>query len=333
MGQYYKALVQCKEALRLAPGDVSNYSNLGATYLGLNRPDEAKATFDQALAHNLDSEFLRGNLYLLAFLQGDAAGMAKQVGWGTGKPGDEDLMLSAQPDTEAYYGRLRGARDYSRRAVDSALRADSKEAAAYWQVNAALREAELGNKAAAKKGVEAALALSWGRNVKVAAALTFARIGDISGAKEIVKELEKDNPTNTLLKLYWLPTINATIELSRGNSSQALVDLQAASFYELGGGGFMTYLHTAYVRGQADLLSRNGAAAAAEFQKLLNYPSAVGNFVTGSLAHLQIGRAYAMQGDTAKAKAAYQDFLTLWKDADPDIPIFIAAKAEYAKLQ
>jgi eukaryotic-like serine/threonine-protein kinase len=186
--------VQCKEALRLSPGDVSNYSNLGATYLGLNRLDEAKATFDQALAHNLDSEFLRGNLYLLAFLQGDEAGMAKQVAWRAGKPGDEDLMLSAQSDTEAYYGRLREARDYSRRAVDSALRADSQEAAAYWQVSAALREAELGNKEAAKKGVEAALGLSPGRNVKVVAALTFARIGDISRAKEIVRDSKRIIP-------------------------------------------------------------------------------------------------------------------------------------------
>ena len=333
MGQYDKALAECQEALRLSPGDVSNYSNLGAAYLGLNRLDEAKGSFDQALAHKLDSEFLRGNMYLLAFLQGDAAQMQQQVAWAAGKPGVEDLLLTAQSDTEAYYGRLSKARDFSRRAVASAVRADSKESAAYWQVNAALREAELGNTASARQGVTAALALSPGRNVKVAAALTLARIGNVPRAKALAEELEKNYPTDTLLKLYWLPTINAAIELSRGDSSQALVDLEAAAFYELGEAGFINYLYPAYLRGQAYLLSHNGTAAAAEFQKMLDHRSIVGNFVTGSLAHLQIGRADVMAGDIVKAKAAYQDFLTLWKDADPDIPILTQAKAEYAKLQ
>ena len=160
--------------------------------------------------------------------------MEQQVAWGAGKPGDEDVLLSAQSDTEAYYGRLSKARDFSRRAVDSAVRADSKETAALWQVNAALREAELGNSAAAKQGVTAALALSPGRDVKVLAALALARIGDAPRAKALAAELEKSYPTNTLLKLYWLPTINAAIELSQGNSSQALVYLEAAAPYELG---------------------------------------------------------------------------------------------------
>lgn len=333
MGQYDKALPECQEALRLSPGDVSNYSNLGATYLGLNRLDEAKATFDQALAHKLDSEFLRGNLYLLAFLQGDDAKMAQQVAWGAGKPGDEDLFLSAQSDTEAYYGRLNKARDFSRRAVDSAVRADSKETAALWRVNAALREAELGNTASARQGVRAALALSPGRNVKLAAALTLARSGDAPRAKALAAELEKNYPTDTLLKHYWLPIINAALELSRGNSSHALVDLEAATFYELGEAGPINNLYPAYVRGQAYLLGHNGTAAAAEFQKLLDHRAIVGNFVTGSLAHLQIARAYAMAGERTKAKSAYQDFFTLWKEADPDIPALQQAKAEYVKLR
>jgi outer membrane protein assembly factor BamD (BamD/ComL family) len=226
------------------------------------------------------------------------------------------------------------ARDFSRRAVNSAIRADSKEAAGLWQVNTALREAELGNAASAKQGVTAALALSPGRDVKVAAAFALASIGETPRAKALAEELEKNYPSNTMLKLYWLPTINAAIEISKGNSSQGVSDLESAAPYELGDAEtFINYLYPAYVRGQAYLLAHNGTAAAAEFQKLLDHRGIVGNFVTGSLAHLQAGRAYAMAGDTAKAKAAYQDFLTLWKDADPDIPLLKEAKTEYAKLQ
>ena len=259
--------------------------------------------------------------------------MEQQVAWGAGKPGAEDVLLSAQSDTEAYYGRLSKARDLSRRAMDSAVRADSKETAALWQANAALREAETGETASARQGVTAALALSPGRDVKLAAALALARIGDAPRATALVREMEKSYAANTLLKLYWLPTINAAIELNKGNSSQALVSLEAAAPYELQSATFINYLYPAYVRGQAYLLAHNGTAAAAEFQKLLDHRGIVLNFVTGALAHLQLGRAYAMAGDTAKAKGAYQDFFLLWKDADPDIPILKEAKAEYAKLQ
>jgi tetratricopeptide (TPR) repeat protein len=334
MGQYDKALAAYQEALRLEPDNVTNYSHLGLNYILLNRLDEAKATFDQAHAHKLDDEGLRMQIYLLAFLRGDAALMEQQVAWGAGKPGVEDRLLSMKSDTEAYYGRLGKARDLSRRAVDSAVRADSKEAAALSQVVAALREAELGNIASARQGATAAMALSPGRNVKVAAALTLARIGDVSRAKALTVELEKNYPTNTMLKLYWLPTINAAIELSMDNSSQALVYLEAAAPYEMGTSGMgIGYLYPVYVRGQAYLLAHKDTAAAGEFQKMLNHKGIVLNFVTESLAHLQIGRAYANAGDTAKAKAAYHDFFTLWKDADSDIPILKRAKAEYARLQ
>ena len=333
MGQLDKALAEYQEELRLRP-TLAGYANLGMTYLNLNRLQEAKSTFDDALAHKMDGGILRQSIYLLAFLQGDAAKMEQQVAWAAGKAGDEDLLLSAQSDTESCYGRMTKARDFSRRAVDSAVRADSKETAALWQANAALREAELGNAAFARQGVAAALALSQGRDVKIVASLALARVGDLSRAKALAEELEKDQPTNTLLKVYWMPTINAAMEVSKRNSSEAIGDLEPAAPYELSDGEtFINYLYPAYVRGQAYLLAHNGTAAAAEFQKLLDYRGIVENFVTGSLAHLQLGRAYAMAGDTAKAKAAYADFLTLWKDADPDIPILKQAKAEYAKLQ
>jgi eukaryotic-like serine/threonine-protein kinase len=334
MGQYDKALAEYQESVRLAPTAVASYANLGSTYYNVNRLDEAKATFDQALAHKLDDGTLRQNMYLLAFLRGDGTQMEQQLAWGAGKLGVEDLLLSTQSDTDAYYGRMSKAREFTRRAVDSAVRADSKETAALWQVNAALREAELGNMAAARQGVAAALALSPGRDVKIAAALTLARIGDAPRSRALVEELGKTYPTYTLMKLYWLPTINAAIEVGKNNPSQALVDLEPAAPYELGGTVYpINYVYPAYVRGQAYLLAHNGTAAATEFQKLLDHRGIVVNFVTGALARLQMGRGYAMAGDSTKAKVAYQDFLTLWKDADPDIPILKEAKAEYAKLQ
>jgi serine/threonine protein kinase/tetratricopeptide (TPR) repeat protein len=334
MGQYDKALAEFQQTLQLAPDNVVSYANLGLTYLSLNRLEEAKAIFDHAIDRKLDGGILRGEIYIVAFLRGDTEQMKQQVAWGAGKPGDEDALLSAQSDTEAYYGRLTKARDFSRRAVDSAMRADSKETAASWQINAALREAELGNTTSARQGVAAALALSSGRDVKIVAALALARIGDVARAKVLAEELKTNYPTNTFLKLYWVPTINAAIELNEGDSSRALESLEAASPYELGlTQTFINFLYPAYVRGQACLLAHNGTAAAAEFQKLLDRRGIVGNFMTGSLAHLQIGRAYAMAGEAAKAKAAYQDFFNIWKDSDSDLPILKQAKAEYAKLQ
>jgi serine/threonine protein kinase/tetratricopeptide (TPR) repeat protein len=335
MGQYEAAVAHSQEALRLEPNEILNYVNLGALYLNLNRLEDAKAVFDQALARKLDGGPLRWMLYYLAFLRGDDAQMEQQLTWAAGKPGDEDALLSFQSDTEAYYGRLSKARTFSRRAVDSAVRSESKEAAALWRVNAALREAELGRTEEARRGVKDALTLAPGRDVNVLAALALARIGETARAKRLVEELAKTYPSNTMLKLYWLPVVNAAMELKAGHSSQALRLLETSAPYELGWPPPLQVgtLYPAYLRGQAYLLAHDGAAASAEFQKLLDHTGIVTNFVTEALAHLQIGRAYAMAGDHAKAKSAYQYFLNQWKDADPDIPILKQAKAEYAKLQ
>ena len=328
MGRYDKALAEYLETLRLAPEVVYSYVNLGAVYFNLNRLDEAKGAFDQAFAHKLDSGGLHINAYYLAFLRGDSAEMQKHFAWGTGKSGDEDSLLAMQSDTEAYYGRLRKARDFSGRAVDSALRAGSKDTATSWYMNAALREAEMGELAAARQAVKAGLVLSADANA--VAALALARSGQVGQAKAMADALEKASPTDTLIRTCWLPTVRAAIELSKGNSSQALALLDIAAPYELAAG---VMLYPTYLRGQADLLAHNGTAAAAEFQKVLDHRGIVVNSIPGALARLQLGRAYAMAGETVKAKAAYQDFLTLWKDADPDIPILKQAKAEYAKLQ
>ena len=334
LGQYEKALTETQQSQLLEP-NVIGYTNLADIYLCLNRFDDAEKTLEQARERKFEGDVLNFALYLMAFHRGDRAEMDRQVAWAAGKPGTEDLLLSTQSDTEAYYGSLSKARDFSRRAVDAAVRSDSKETAAMWQVNAALREAEFGNSATAKQDVAAAVALAPGRDVKLLSALVLARSGESARANAIAGEMEKSYPSQTILKVYWLPAIRAAVELDAGNSAQALVSLEAASPYELGAPPQFQpgTLYPVYVRGQAYLAAHNGAAAAAEFQKFLDHSGVVLNFPLGALAHLGLARAYALSGDSAKAKAAYQDFFTLWKDADPDIPILKEAKMEYAKLQ
>src|SRR5208282_5163080 len=240
-------------------------------------------------------------------------------------------------DTEAFSGRLGNARELSQRAVDSTRRASEKETAAEWEMNAALREAEFGNAAQARRQTAAALVLASTRDVQILAALALARAGDSNRAQKMAGELQTQNPLNTKINGYFLPAIRAIVEINRKNPAKAIALLQVAAPYELGSPdpdpvvGAMMY--PVYLRGHAYLLLHQGSAAAAEFQKFLDHRGVVVNCPLGALARLGLARAYAMQGDTAKAKAAYQDFLILWKNADPDIPILIAAKAEYAKLQ
>ncbi len=334
IGQNEKALAATEEGLRLQP-DVVGYTNKVGILLGLNRLDDAKKTIAQAQQEKFDGDLLHWVMYQVAFLDGNTAEMERQVAWAAGKPGTEDVILSFQSDTEAYAGRLAKARDYSRRAVDAAVRNDSKEAAALWQVNAALREAEFGNSALAGQDVAAALALAPGRDVKLLGALTLAQAGETTRAKTMVDELEKSYGSQTVMKVYWLPAIRAALELRSNNPKQALVFLEAAAPYELGTPPQLQVgtLYPVWIRGQAFLAAHDGASAAAEFQKFLDHQGIVINFPLGALAHLGLARAYVISGDTAKAKVAYQDFFTLWKDADPDIPILKEAKVEYAKLQ
>jgi serine/threonine protein kinase/Tfp pilus assembly protein PilF len=332
LGHYDKSVVETREALRLKP-TTTGYGNLSFEYIALNRLDDAKKVLREAQSKGFDGLYIRGNLYLLAFRHGDRKGMEEQLAWAAGRVGDEDAMLSGQADTDAYYGRLVRARDYSRRASESAVRAGSKETAALWLAAAALREAEFGNTAAATQKADAALSLRPGSDVKLLAALTLARAGETAKAKRLVEQLEKTASTDTLRKLYCLPTIHGAIEISKNNPSQAVQELEAAVPYELGGTLAFPYLYPVWVRGQAYLAANDGVAAAAEFQKLIDHPGIALNQPIGSLAHLGLGRAYALSGENVKARTSYQSFLTLWKDADPDIPVLIAAKAEYAKLR
>lgn len=335
LGRWELALSETQESLRLNQVDVVAYGNLGQIYLALNRLEDAKAALRQGSVRKLDAWDLRLMMYYLAFLRGDAEEMKQQVGWNAGRPGSEDIFLSAQADTEAYYGHMRKAQDLSRRAVESALRAGAKETAATWQAAAALRNGEIGDREQARQEIASVLSMSSGTDERKLAALALARVGDAALSEATAQGLARSNPSNTLLNYYWLPTIRAAAELDHKNPVKAIELLQPASAYELGRSEPFQFgtLYSAYIRGEAYLALHQGSEAAAEYQKILDHRGIVLNFPIGALAHLGLARAYVLQGDTGKARAAYQDFLTLWKDADPDVPILKQAKAEYAKLQ
>jgi tetratricopeptide (TPR) repeat protein/predicted Ser/Thr protein kinase len=329
LGNLEKALEEHREALRLDPNSSVNYGNLGGAYMALNQLDEAEAVYKLAEERKLESETLLASRYQLAFLRGDTAQMAQLVSAAMGKPGTEDAMLATQADTEGWYGKLKNAHELTRRAMDSAEYNDAKETAASYQAQAALREVESGNREQARAEANAALKLAPNRDVRCVAALALARARDTAGAEKLATELDKTYPLDTLVQRYWLPTIRAAVALERKDLNGAIELLKAASSIELSGSGDLVLV---YVRGEAYLTLNDSNRAAAEFQKFIDHRGQVGSLIYGALARLQLARAYSLQGDTAKAKAAYQDFLTLWKDADPDIPILIAAKAEYAKL-
>ncbi len=336
LGQYESAVNASLEDLRLFPGSAAAYTNLVGLYTALGRPEDAKAKYQAAVGHKVNNPFLHGNRYGVAFYEGDTAEMERQLDGAKNKPG-EDVLLSFASDTDAYYGHLGSAWEKSQRAVESARRSDANETAAEWQMNAALREAEFGNMVRARQETAAALDMAATRDVQTLAALALARSGNAVQARKIADDLAHRFSLNTMINRYWLPTIYASIEIGRNNPAKALELLRTAEQYELGtpapqfevGGS----LYPVYVRGQAYLSLHQGAEAAAEFQKFLDHRGVAVNSPLGALARLQLGRAYALAGDKAKARSAYQDFLALWKDADPDVPILQQAKAEYAKLQ
>jgi serine/threonine protein kinase/tetratricopeptide (TPR) repeat protein len=335
LGQYNKSLEEARETLRLRAAGIS-YTNLVSSLSNVNRLEEARATAEEAQAKKFDSSDLHILMYQLAFLRGDASEMAQEVAWADGKPGVENVLLVNEADTAAYFGQLHAAREFSRRAVALAKRAEEKEVAAGYEADAALRESLFGNTAEARQQAAAALELSTGRHVQFQAVLALALAKDATRAQPLADDLDERFPEDTVIQFNYLPTTRAQIELIHNDFARAIEALQPTAPYELGtptGSNVSLALYPVYVRGEAYLAAHQGGEAAAEFQKILDHRVIVGNEPIGALAHLQLARAYATQGDTAKAKAAYQDFLTLWKDADPDIPILIAAKSEYAKLQ
>jgi serine/threonine protein kinase/tetratricopeptide (TPR) repeat protein len=333
LGRYDNALVAARRALELSPV-TATYMNLTGDYMALDRLDEAAAIFQQAKAHGIQSPYLHINRYQLAFLQGDTATLAREAAWASGKTAIGDFFLYIQSDTAAYSGRLAKANDFTARAVASAEQRGEKELAASYQVEAALREALVGNAANARQQAAAALKLSNGRDTEAAAALALAIAGDAAQAQRLADDLAKRYPEDTIVKFNYLPTIHAAIALDQKAPDKAIADLQPASPYELGTPAqiILLSLYPVYMRGQAYLAAHQGAKAAAEFQKILDHPGIVDNEMIGSLAHLGLARARALSGDKAGARKAYQDFLALWQHADPGIPVLKQAKSEYAKL-
>ena len=329
-GQNDKALAESLDTLRLNPTTALVYQNLANAYIVLNRLDEARAIAREAQSKKLDSSYLRYYLYQVAFLKNDAAAMAQQFAWAKGKPAYEGFFLESEALTNAFYGRLGKARELSGQALASTERAQMKETAANGEALDSLREALFGNAAEGRQRAAEALKLSNGRNIEAMAALVLAIAGEPAQAQALASDLAKRFPQDTVVQFTNLPLIHGQIALSRNDPSKAIEVLQAAAPYEM---GQLIVLLPAYVRGEAYLAGGEAKEAAAEFQKILDHPGVVVYYPIGALARLQLGRAYALAGDSAKARGAYQDFLTLWKDADADIPILKQAKAEYAKLK
>ena len=340
LGNWEKGLQETREAVRREPNDEVNYTNLFAAYTSLNRLDEAESVYQQAEAHKLEGEYLLANRYQWAFLRGDKAQMAQFVAAAAGKPGTEDLLLAAEADTRAWSGKLKEARELTRRAMDSAAHNDAGETAATYQAAAALREVEALNRKQALADANAALKLApVNRDVRSMAALALARAGDTASAEKLATELNQTFPLDTLIQRYWLPTIRAAIALQHNDPDRAIEQLKMARAIELGvPTGLNIYLCPVYLRGEAYLMLHEGDAAAGEFRKFIDHYGLVGNFPWGALARLGLARAHALDAakDPAnrdKARTAYEAFLTLWKDADPDIPVYKQAKAEYRQLQ
>ena len=334
LGQFESSITETQKSLAITPESAISYGNLIEDYLAVHRFDEAKAAYQEAVKRNLDGTLLRLTRYYLAFLQNDAAAMQEPLNWAAGKPSVEDIFLAAQADTEAFYGRLSKARDLSQRAADSAKRAGAPETAAIWTIIEALREVDFGNSTRARQSAAAALALAPGPDVELLAALVYSRIGDASPVQRIIDKLNGEFPVSTLIQNYWLPAIRASLELNRGSATMAIDLLQPASPNELGTPPQFQYgtLYPVYIRGLGYLKARQGPQAVAEFQKIVKHRGIVINFYTYPLAYVGLARAYALSGDKPRARGAYQAFLALWKNADPNIRVFQEADFEYSNL-
>jgi eukaryotic-like serine/threonine-protein kinase len=327
LGRFDKAAEEAREAIRLNPNSASGYSLLASAFVGLNRFDEAKATIGQALALKLDTAAMHRTLYRIAFVQGDATAMQEQLAWAKGRP-DEYLAQTWQAETAAFSGQLQRAREFSSQAFELAERRDLKDVAAQIAAGAAVRDALLGNCRQAKEQTTKALAISQSQLTMVTAGHALAACGEHSRAQTLTSELAKRFPTDTLVNSVSLPLVHAQIEMQRGNPARAVDLLEAARPYE-----GSALLQIAYLRGQAYIDLHRGADAAAEFQKILDHKGLQAAFPFYPVAHVGLARASILAGDTTKARTAYQDFFTLWKDADADIPILEQARREYEKVK
>jgi class 3 adenylate cyclase/tetratricopeptide (TPR) repeat protein len=333
-GDYDKANTAAERGFKINPDSSNNYVSLVYCDQWLNRLDQAKATVEQSRSNKLDSPWFPIILYVVDFLQNDTAGMAQQAAAAMGIPGVEDQMLFLESETAAHGGQFGKARDLTRQAADSARRAQEKETAAEYQGHNSLREALVGEAAWAKEDAQSALAEIKGKHGEGFSAIACALAGDAANSNRLIDDLTKRFPQDTVIQSQYLPMARAALALNRGDAAAAVATLSSASAYEFGhtNDDFTFALYPVYLRGEAYLVARNGTAAAGEFQKILDHSGIVGNEPIGALAHLGLGRAYALSSDSTKAKTAYQDFFALWKNADPDVPILKEARTEYAKL-
>jgi len=335
LGEYDESLKMSKKVMELAPGSTQVYTNLMIDYLHSNRLDDAEAVAREASDRHLDAAFLHQTLYQIKFLRHDPAGMQREAALARAQPGLDDLMFYYESDTAAYGGEFRKARERTGRAVDYTTRGGQKETAAEYEAESAVREALVGNFSVGRQQANSALAVSKGRDAAAIAGIALALAGDTAGATRIADDLEKRFPEDTVIHYNSVPVIRASIALQRRDPAKAIGALAVSTPHELGQAAQEAtfVLYPVYVRGLAYLEAKQGVAAAGEFRKVVDHPGLVQNEPIGALAHLGLGRAYALTGDVVKAKAAYQQFLTLWRDADPDVPLLKQAKAEYAKLQ
>jgi tetratricopeptide (TPR) repeat protein len=337
LGQYEKAAEANRQALRLAPDVGGPYMNLGNTLLAQQLVSAARTTEETALARKLDDYILRNELYAVAFLTKDNISLDEQRAWFQKQPDSEHFGLALDADTEAYAGHLRKSRELTARAVESAKRADSLENAAIWKENAAIVEAAFGNTTQARNYAHDGLRMApASQGVQLEAALALAMAGETSESQALAKKLDQQFPVDTQVQSLWLPTIHSQLAIHAHTPDAAIADLQPVASLDFAQIQFVNNLscgYSAYIRGQAYLAAGKGDAAAVEFQKLVDHSGIVWNCWTGALAHLGLARAYRSSGDSAKARASYESFLALWKNADSDIPLLKMAKAEQGNLK
>jgi eukaryotic-like serine/threonine-protein kinase len=332
IGQYDKAMAEGLEVLRLEPQRGQSYSNVAITYIRLNRVADAVAVLQEAEKRKLDYPVLHRRMYLVAFLQNDAAGMARQLSWSEANPGVDNFLLSYDSDTAAYGGRLGLARAETDRAVASAKRSGQMETAASHEANAAWREALLGNISEARQRVAAALALSKGRDILYETALALGITGDEGRVRSAIEDLNKRYPEDTLVQFEYIPVFRAQNALHRRDANGAISDLATATPYEEGDMGAFS-MYPIFLRAQAYRLAKQPAQAVIESQKILDRPGLALSSPIAALSLLEQARAYAEASDVSRAREKYQDFFHLWANADPGIGILRDARLEFAKLK
>ena len=332
LGEYERSAVELREALRLDPESIPSNANLARCYIALDRLQDARVVLDQAKARNLETWLIRVPSYIVGFLRNDREVMDEEVQWAKNKPEIVDLMLKEQSETAAYYGQVRKAGKFTGQAVEAAVQTGAFERAADWKAIKALRSARIGETARARKLAEEAVSPNSSLPAKVMVAMAFAKAGDTARALQLEQQLREKYPLNSLLRERDLPSIEAEVHMQQGRPDLAIGALVHAFPYELG----LTAQFGAdavYLRGEAYLLAGNAQQAAAQFRKMLDHPGLLANSINSPLARLQLARAQVGMGDKEAARKSYSDFLTLWKDADPDIPVYKQAKAEYAQLK